>query len=170
MTKMERNWSNKVLTNLQGCYQSEQKDPSHIPKCIVLNQLEPLLVASSMMEYYEREVTSYDTINKFYAIEYQDGNTEDYNHDEIRLYKKSSQSYSTPNKEKSACYIFANKYNENIFFILTKADQNPIKRNYQQQWDSILLNHKLAELRAKCNDFACAASGRVWDDKVHKMA
>ena len=93
--------------------------------------------------FYEGEVTSYNVIKKFYTVKYLDGDTKDYDHDKICLYKKSNQRYSTPNK--SAYYMFANKYSENIFFILTKAAPNTIKHDYHQQRSSILLKHKLAE-------------------------
>lgn len=121
-------------------------------------------------KFYEGQVTNYNTINKFYKIKYQDGDTKDYNHDKMQLYKKSSQRYSTQNKAKSAYYMFTNKYNKNIFFIPKKTTSNPIKRDYQRQWVSILLKHKLTELKAKYNNFAYAASGLNWDDKLNKIA
>ena len=68
-------------------------------------------------KYYEGKVTNYDAINKFYQIEYLDGDTKDYNHAKMRHYKKSVQEYSTPNKAKYACYMFANKFDKIIFFI-----------------------------------------------------
>ena len=62
------------------------------------------------------------------------------------------------------------KYNKNIFFVPTKVAPNPIKCDYQLQRASYLLKHKINELKVKCNEFTFAASGRVWDDKLNKMA
>ena len=39
--------------------------------------------------YYKDEVTNYDAINKFYAIKYLDGDEEDFDHQEMKKYKKT---------------------------------------------------------------------------------
>jgi hypothetical protein len=63
-------------------------------------------------------------------------------------------------------------YDHNIFFIPTKASPNPIKRDYFKKQASILLRHKLGELQhqAHSTEFAFAASGRIWDEELNKMA
>ena len=85
----------------------------------------------------------------------------------MKEYRKPKQHYHKTGPSK--CYLLE-KYDKNIFFIPTKAAPNPIKQDYQQQRASFLLKHKIDELKAKCNDFAFAASGWVWDDKFNKMA
>ena len=82
-------------------------------------------------------------------------------------YQKLKQQYCKT--DKSECYMLT-KYNKNIFFVPTKAAPNPIKCDYQRQLTSFLLKHKLNKLKAKCNKFAFAVSGRVWNDKLNKMA
>merc|ERR1711884_457002 len=82
-------------------------------------------------------------------------------------YQKPKQRYCKTGKSK--CYMLA-KYDKNIFFVPTKATPNPIKQDYQRQCASYLLKHKIDKLKAKCNEFAFAASGSVWDDKLNKMA
>jgi len=45
-------------------------------------------------KYYEGEVTKYDSIDKLYTIKYKDGDQEEYEHDEMILYKKKDQHYT----------------------------------------------------------------------------
>jgi hypothetical protein len=62
-------------------------------------------------------------------------------------------------------------YDNNIFFIPTKASPNPIKNDYYKK-QSILLQHKLKQIQqqAKSTEFAYAASERIWDEELNKMA
>ena len=41
-------------------------------------------------KFYEGEVTKYDKSNKFYSIEYRDGDREEYTHDEVASYRKNT--------------------------------------------------------------------------------
>ena len=45
-------------------------------------------------KYYEGEVTKYDSTNRLYTIKYKDGDREEYDHDEMILYKKKYQCYT----------------------------------------------------------------------------
>ena len=105
----------------------------------------------------------------------------EYTQQEITSYKKKKQTYT--NKQHST-YLLEKQYDDNIFFIPTKASPNPIKSDCLQkkclrdhQNVSTLLKYKLDELRDKADanfhcrghEFTHAASGRVWDDKVAKM-
>jgi len=45
-------------------------------------------------KYYEGEVTKYDSSNKLYTIKYKNGDQEEYDHDDMILYKKKDQTCS----------------------------------------------------------------------------
>ena len=77
--------------------------------------------------YSEREVTHYDPINNFYTIKYQDGEGDEYDHNEIKKYKKPKQWY----QHKQYACMLTFKTDNNIFFIPTKASPNPVKRDYK---------------------------------------
>ena len=117
--------------------------------------------------YYEGEVTKYDPINKFYSIKYLDGDEEDFDHNEMTKYKKRRQQY---NVSLHQAHLLRGKYNHNVFFIPTKASPNPVKTDYLRHRASIVLQHKIDELTEKASEFACAASGRIWDEELNKMA
>lgn len=89
--------------------------------------------------YHEGEVTQYDPINLFYTIKYQDGDSEEYNHSEIRLYKKKY-------RHKHFGYMLISKTDNNLFFIPTKALPNPVKLDYKLRNATSLLKQKLTAL------------------------
>ena len=66
--------------------------------------------------------------------------------------------------------MLRDKYDHNIFFIPTKASPNPIKRDYKVKQTSILLQHKLNQLITDHTSVAFAASGRIWDEELNKLA
>ena len=67
-------------------------------------------------------------------------------------------------------HLLCGKYNHNVFFIPTKASPNPVKNDYLPHHASIILQHKMDEMTAKSSEFACAASGWIWDKELNKMA
>ena len=69
-------------------------------------------------------------------------------------------------------FLLKRSYDNNIFYIPTKASPNPMKRDYYKKQASILLQHKLAQLQQQANstESAFAASGRIWDEELNKMA
>lgn len=69
-------------------------------------------------KYYKGKVTKYNSINKFYRIKYLDGDEDDFHHQEMTKYKKRHQKY---NKGLHQAYLLCDKYNQNVFFIPTKA-------------------------------------------------
>ena len=114
---------------------------------------------------YEGEITKYDSVNKFYTVKFQDGDIEEYDHNEVKRYKKKVQKYSKPTESA----FQTGNYDQNIFFIPTKACPNPVKRDYQIQQSAYLIKHRLEQLK-ELQESANAASGRVWDDELNKMA
>ena len=82
-------------------------------------------------------------------------------------YKKRHQKY---NEGLHQAYLLRDKYDQNVFFIPTKASPNHVKRDFLLQQANIVLDHKLDEMKTKATEFACAASGRIWDDELNKMA
>lgn len=116
-------------------------------------------------KFYEGEITKFDPINKFYTVKFQDGDIEEYDQSEMKKYKKKKQQYANPTE---AGFLVNNKYDQNIFFIPTKACPNPVKRDYQIQASAYLINHCIRELQ-EVRERANAASGRVWDDESNKM-
>ena len=118
-------------------------------------------------KYYEGEVTKYDSVNDLYTIKYRDGDIEEYDAVDMARFKKKKQQYTPP---RHSAYMLADKYDHNIFFIPTKASPNPVKRDYKVKQASILLHHKLEELITNQPSVAYAASGRIWDEELNKLA
>ena len=82
-------------------------------------------------KFYEGEITKYNPINDYYTVRFQDGDIEEYDCDEMKRYKKKRQSYSKKQSRLTGnAYMLGNKYDENIFFIPTKACPNPVKTDY----------------------------------------
>lgn len=117
-------------------------------------------------ETYEGEITKYNPINKYYTVKFQDGDVKEYDQNEVKRYKKKVQKYS---KQKESAFQSEGKFNQNIFFIPTKVCPNPVKRDYQIQQSAYLVRHRLEQLK-ELQESANAASGRVWDDELNKMA
>ena len=131
-------------------------------------------------------VTAYDAKNEYYIIKYNGGEREELDEHELSVVQKQYISHlqTTTAKALSASqppkaiaspasqYKRTGSYDNNIFFIPTKASPNPIKRDYLKKQASILLRHKLGELQhqAHSTEFAFAASGRIWDEELNKMA
>jgi len=65
--------------------------------------------------------------------------------------------------------MLGNKYDENIFFIPTKACPNPVKTDYCRQQAAFMVTQRIDELLAKSRSVALSASGRVYDDELDKM-
>ena len=49
--------------------------------------------------YHEGEIVRYDPIEKYYKVEYKDGDTEEMTNDEVKLYRKKVQRYSKREKK-----------------------------------------------------------------------
>ena len=86
-------------------------------------------------KWHEGEVTGYDAKNNLYKVKYQDGDIEEYDPEVMRKFKKKRQQYSKPNtsSRKETANYSSSQYDENIFFIPTKACPNPIKADYQRR-------------------------------------
>lgn len=144
-------------------------------------------------KFYKGEITKYDPVNKFYTIKYKDGDIEEYDHSEIKKYKKKKKEYSKQITQQSTgsktAFSATRQYDENIFFIPTKACPNPVKMDYRKSQAAFLIQHKYDKLRAEIEkaemeglydsklgdklgdgpEFAGAASGRIWDEELNKM-
>ena len=118
-------------------------------------------------QYHEGEVTKYDAVNNLYTIKYCDGDIEEYDAVDMARFKKKNQSYAPT---KHSAYMLSDSYDHNIFFIPTKASPNPVKRDYKVKQASILLKHKLDQLINDHTSVAFAASGRIWDEELNKLA
>ena len=121
-------------------------------------------------KFYKGEVTKYDPINNYYMVRFQDGDVEEYDHDEMKRYKKKQQRYSKKQSRPTGnAYMLGNKYDENIFFIPTKACPNPVKTDYCRQQAAFMVTQRIDELLAKSRSVALSASGRVYDDELDKL-
>ena len=95
-------------------------------------------------KFYEGEVTKYDPINNYYTVRFQDGDVEEYDHDEMKRYKKKQQRYSKKQSRPTGnAYMLGNKYDENIFFIPTKACPNPVKTDYCRQQAAFMVTQQI---------------------------
>ena len=101
----------------------------------------------------------------------------------MRKYKKAKQEYFQQNytafvtKTPSKNSMVHGKYDQNIFFIPTKASPNPVKRDYNRKNAAYLLakhqleSNKLAEIEERQTLFlALAAGGKVYDDTLERLA
>ena len=96
----------------------------------------------------EGEVTAYDSINSLYKIKYQNGTTDEFDTTEIKQYYKPFQAYSNAKKYNKA--LFTNRYDTSFNYALFPTAK-----------------HTAA---TPINQFAMAASGKVWDEELNKMA
>jgi hypothetical protein len=117
--------------------------------------------------YHEGEVTKYDTVNNLYTIKYRDGEIEEFDAINMARFRKVKQRYAPT---KHSAFMLRDKYDHNIFFIPTKASPNPIKRDYKLKQTSILLQQKLNQLINDHTSVAFAASGRILDEELNKLA
>ena len=81
-------------------------------------------------DIHEGEITSYDPVNKYYKVKFEDGDREEYTYGEILLYRKSKQVYSRKKKIKPTMCGPKRHFSNAAFFIPTKANSNPVKKDY----------------------------------------
>ena len=79
---------------------------------------------------HEGEITSYDPVNNYYKVKFEDGDREEYTYGEILLYRKSKQIYSRKKKIKPTTCGPKRHFSNAAFFIPTKANPNPVKKDY----------------------------------------
>ena len=120
--------------------------------------------------FYEGEVTAYDSINNLYEIKYKEGEIDDFTYEEVKKYRKTKQKYrkvlrlnriDTPRTDTD--------HQHDIFFIPTKANPNPVRRDYNAKHLAFLMN-ELHQDYCEDKHYALAAGGRVWDEYLQKMA
>ena len=76
---------------------------------------------------YEGEVMAYDITTNLYHIKYREGNTDDYNYDELKKYKKIQQKYRKVLKLlKIETQTTKSSQDHAIFFIVTKGQPKSI--------------------------------------------
>ena len=120
--------------------------------------------------FYEGEVTAYDSINKLYEIKYREGEIDDFTYEELRKYRKTTQKYRKVLKLKRIDMPTTDTdHQHDIFFIPTKANPNPVRRDYNAKHLAFLMQEQHLDY---CEDkhYALAAGGRVWDEYLQKMA
>ena len=118
--------------------------------------------------FYEGEVTAYDSINNLYEIKYKEGEIDDFTYEELRKYRKTHQKYRKVLKLKQIDTATTNSQNQHdIFFIPTKANPNPVRRDYNAKHLAFLMKE---QHRDYCEDkhYALAAGGSVWDEFLQK--
>ena len=59
-------------------------------------------------------------------------------------------------------------YDENIFFIPTKACLNEVKIDYQQMQAAFFIKHPMEEIK-ELPEYANVASGRIWVNELNKI-
>ena len=95
-------------------------------------------------KYYEGEVTGYDTINEYYKIAYTDGDTEEYDNDDMKRYYKAFQRYAKPSRRGTA--LQTREHDSNFDYrLFPTPKQRVIHRAY-------------------------ATGGTIWDPQLNKMA
>ena len=93
--------------------------------------------------FHEGEVMTYDPTNNIYCIKYRDGDIDDFNYDELTEYRKPQQKYCkvlTLHHIKTPTTNIDHKHD--IFFIPTKANPNPIRRDYNKQHLAFLIKEQ----------------------------
>ena len=113
-------------------------------------------------KFYEGEVTKYDPPNKFYAVEYRDGDKEEYTHDEITTHHKKTQQYSRTLKVRPLA-LHTSSVDRHRMSIPTKANPNPNPKKYNRPQPA-------ARPTAACTNHMACAAGSIWDADLNKMA
>ena len=109
----------------------------------------------------------YDPVNDYYKVRFKDGDTEEYTYGEILLYRKSKQIYSR--KQKTKPYMCGPKhhFNNSTIFIPTKANYNPVKKDYMTKHRASLMQQHHKEYYQLAHS---ALAGAVWENELKKLA
>ena len=107
---------------------------------------------------------AYDPTNNLYRIKYRDSDIDDFNYEELTKYCKPQQECRKVLKLKQINTPTTHTDHEHdIFFIPTKANPNPIRRDYNKQHLAFLMKEQHWDY---CEDkhYVLSAGGRVWDE------
>ena len=100
-------------------------------------------------------------------MKFEDGDREEYTYGEILLYRKSKQVYSRKKKIKPTMCGPKCHFSNAAFFIPTKANPNPVKKDYLTKHRAFLMNQQHKEY---CEKAHSALAGAVLDDELKKLA
>lgn len=115
---------------------------------------------------HEGEITSFDLTNNLYKAKFQDRDREEFIHDEIGKHRKKQ--YSTRRKKiKPTTCRPPRQISKSVTFISTKANPNPIKKDYMQKHRTCLLYQQHKEYYILAHS---ALAGAIWDDEIKKLA
>ena len=78
-------------------------------------------------------------------MKFEDGDREEYMYGEILLYRKSKQVYSRKKKIKPTICGPKRHFSNAAFFIPTKANPNPVKKDYLTKHRAFLMNQQHKE-------------------------
>jgi hypothetical protein len=134
--------------------------------------------------YHEGEIIFYDPKEKYYKIEYQDGDTEEMTYMEVKQYRKKTQRYSK--REKKAMLLQPLRHrlpNKSIIAIPTtktvSGKRKPVPKlqrlnrsptaTQSPRLNQFSNGYSLAVHHLKPH-FAFGAGGAIWDEGLNKMA
>jgi hypothetical protein len=128
--------------------------------------------------HHEGEITKYDPIEKYYKVEYRDGDTEEMTNDEVKLYCKKIQRYSKREKKAMLLQPIPHSQPNNSIFCIptnktTKRKQTlPVQRLDRKQVHrpNLFSNGYSKAVQHLPQQFAFGAGGAIWDDKLNRMA
>ena len=117
---------------------------------------------------HEGEITLYNLVNSYYKVKCKDGDREEYTYDEIRLYGKSKQTYSTRKKKTKPITCGPRRHFSNTtIFIPTKIKPQSSQKGLMTKHSAFLMQQQHQEY---CQIAHSALAGASWDDKLKKLA
>ena len=136
--------------------------------------------------FHEGEIIIYDPIEKFYKVEYQDGDTEELSYMEVKQYRKKVQRYSNSKRGKQAMLLQPLRHrlpNNSITNMPTSktgtGKRKPVSKlqrlnrrppvNHTHRPTQFSNGYSLAVHHLKPH-FAFGAGGAIWDEGLNKMA
>ena len=108
----------------------------------------------------------YDQVNKYYKVKFKDGDREEYTYGEILLYRKSKKRYSRKQKIKPTMCGPKRHFNNSAIFIPTKANPNPVKKDYIIKHQAFIMQQQHKEYYQLAHS---ALAGAVWDNELKKL-